>query len=118
MLGRTDKSGSRNVSRRGATDNEGPKKIWDGFQWVTQAAGVPASAMNGTGLSRKARRLHFGNLPPGTYQVPGASNLLAQEVFEAFTARGLNPRKRDRTRCCPSGSQRSRTSRSGAPRGG
>jgi hypothetical protein len=85
---------------------------------VTQAAGVPASAMNGTGLSRKARRLHFGNLPPGTYQVPGASNLLAQEVFEAFTARGLNPRKRDRTRCCPSGSQRSRTSRSGAPRGG
>jgi hypothetical protein len=60
---------------------------------VTQAAGVPASAMNGTGLSRKARRLHFGNLPPGTYQVPGASNLLAQEVFEAFTARGLKSQK-------------------------
>jgi hypothetical protein len=44
----------------------GPKKIWDGFQWVTQTEGVPASALTGTGLSRKARRLHFGNLPAGT----------------------------------------------------
>ena len=29
--------------------------------------------MNSTGLSRKARRLHFGNLPPGTHQVQPAA---------------------------------------------
>lgn len=50
---------------------------------------MPASALTGSGLSRKARRLHFGNLPGGTATMPNADQLLAKEIWEAMRQRGL-----------------------------
>eukprot|EP01043_Picozoa_sp_COSAG02_P015547 COSAG02_NODE_664_length_18739_cov_11.071567_25_plen_261_part_00 len=56
---------------------------------MTQTDGVPASALTGTGLSRKARRLHFGNLPGGTATMPNADQMLAKEIWDAMRQRGL-----------------------------
>ena len=87
----TGAGGMRHFGRnyQAKQQDSGPKKIWDGFQWVTQTEGVPASALTGTGLSRKARRLHFGTLPAGCAGIPGADQLLASEIGAAFTARGM-----------------------------
>ena len=83
------KSGARHFGSRAGQPGAvtGPKKIWDGFQWVTQTEGVPESALTGTGLSRKARRLHFGNLP--SMLGAQADQLLAKEIWDQMKQRGL-----------------------------
>lgn len=84
------------VSRTGRTDDpaarpkdEAPKKLWNGFQWLTQAPGAEGRDVPTNLTLAKGRRLHFGNLPPGTCKIPGADGLLSDAIMSEFANRGL-----------------------------
>ena len=79
-----------------STKAQQPARIWDGFQWVTQTDGATAGAITATGLSRKARRLHFGNLPGGAATIAGADQQLAREIWEGMKQRGLEVSEKDK----------------------
>jgi hypothetical protein len=85
----TGAGGSRGF-RGGGTKQPpmGPTKTWNGYQWVTQTSAISNGAVSGE--DRKARRLHFGNLPPNVNaKVPGADQLVIEAVWAELKRLGL-----------------------------